>query len=439
MNYPEAFLDNMRTLLGGEYEAFAAALDREARAALRVNPLKKDALRHALKYADGPVPWESNGYYVKAGTQPGKSAAHHAGLIYMQDASAMAPVNALDPQPGERILDLCAAPGGKSGQIAARLNGRGVLVSNEIDRSRAKVLSGNLERLGVTNAYVMNETAARLSKRFFGWFDRILVDAPCSGEGMFRRDEAARAEWNENSPAGCARRQAEILDEAAKMLKPGGTLVYSTCTFNRTENEDSVRNFLERTPGFAPKDFSLEGVGQSTNGTLRLWPHRIGGEGHFVACLTRTDDCRTAAFDSVRATGEGFRKAVLNDLCRALPDGKLMLYGERLMLLPETEADISGLNCLRAGLVLGEAGRGFVKPDHALAMVLPAEAAANTASLSDEDALKYMAGEAVPVSGGKGWTLVLTDGMPLGWGKISDGILKNHLPKGLRRESGYTL
>ena len=291
--YPAAFLNECHEILKEEFPAFLRALALPPRRALRLNPQRIGAEQAAAPFlpADAPrIPWEPLGRYLAPDSKPGAGIAHAAGAFYLQDASAMAPVASLDPQPGERVLDLCAAPGGKSGQIAARLNGRGFLLSNEIEFSRARILLGNLERLGVTNAFVTSASAETLARALPAFFDRVLVDAPCSGEGMFRRDPEAAAQWNPDAPAGCAARQTAILNDAARMVRPGGRLVYSTCTFNRLENEDVVREFLRTHPDFAPDTFELPGIGASQDGCLRLWPHRIEGEGHFLARLTRRPD-----------------------------------------------------------------------------------------------------------------------------------------------------
>ena len=283
--YPAAFLDECREILKDEFPAFLRALALPPRRALRLNPQRNGAEQAAAPFLpDGAprVPWEPLGRYLAADAKPGAGIAHAAGAFYLQDASAMAPVAALDPRPGERVLDLCAAPGGKSGQIAARLNGRGFLLSNEIEFSRARILLGNLERLGVTNAFVTSAPAEALARVLPAFFDRVLVDAPCSGEGMFRRDPEAASQWNPDAPAGCAARQTAILNDAARMVRPGGKLVYSTCTFNRLENEGTVREFLRAHPDFEPDAFELPGVGASQDGCLRLWPHRIEGEGYFL-------------------------------------------------------------------------------------------------------------------------------------------------------------
>ena len=311
--YPAAFLDECREILKDEFPAFLRALALPPRRALRLNPRRNGAEQAAAPFLpDGAprVPWEPLGRYLAADAKPGAGIAHAAGAFYLQDASAMAPVAALDPRPGERVLDLCAAPGGKSGQIAARLNGRGFLLSNEIEFSRARILLGNLERLGVTNAFVTSAPAEALARALPAFFDRVLVDAPCSGEGMFRRDPEAASQWNPDAPAGCAARQTAILNDAARMVRPGGKLVYSTCTFNRLENEGTVREFLRAHPDFEPDTFDLPGIGASRDGCLRLWPHRIEGEGHFLARFTRKGEetcARNVSLPEVRASVESRR------------------------------------------------------------------------------------------------------------------------------------
>lgn len=250
---PEGFEARMCAHLGSEYEDFLASFDRPLCTGLRRNPLKTGFTGDLSRFSLSPVPWCPTGFYYDAVSRPGLSPYHAAGLYYLQEPSAMAPAELLDPQPGERVLDLCAAPGGKSTQLAGKLRGKGLLVCNEINAKRAKILSGNIERLGISNALVLNEHPKRLEERFAGYFDKILVDAPCSGEGMFRKEEAAVTDWTEDTNAICANRQLEILTSAAAMLRPGGRLVYSTCTFSPVENEGVISDFLWKNP-----DFSVE-------------------------------------------------------------------------------------------------------------------------------------------------------------------------------------
>jgi len=441
MNHPlpVAFLNNMQALLGDDYPAFLLALDAPAALALRLNPKRHGAEAAAMAYVDGPVPWCRDGRYLalQGEDRPGSSIAHAAGAFYLQEASAMASAAALGAMPGERVLDLCAAPGGKSTQIAAALTGRGLLVSNDPEPSRAQALAGNLERMGVANAVVTCALPGRLAERWPERFDAILVDAPCSGEGMFRRDPASRDEWNPASPEGCARRQAEILDQAAWMLRPGGRLVYSTCTFNTAENEGSVLGFLARHPDFAPEDFELPGAGPSHSGMLRLFPHRLRGDGHFVARLRRIGEGspETTFPNRPDRTVAAIMDALERDVCRLdIVDGMITLrQGEWLYARPLACPDLDGLRVISSGLCLARLGRNHIEPAYALAMAIDPDDARRRFELDETAARAWLRGEPVPSHGEKGWTLALYRGMPLGWGKVSDGMLKNHLPKGLRR------
>lgn len=436
-DFPIGFLNQMQEMLGDEYPAFLRAMHEPPALALRLNPRRANAEDAAAPFIDDAVPWARDGRYLRGGAKPGASIAHAAGAFYVQEASAMAAAAALDARPGEVVLDLCAAPGGKSTQIAAALDGRGLLVANDPEPARANALAGNLERMGACNAVVVSATPDRLAARWPETFDAILVDAPCSGEGMFRRDPAARGEWNPAAPAGCARRQADILDQAARMLKPGGRLVYSTCTFNRPENEGSIAGFLRRHPEFAPEDFRLDGVGGSEGGMLRLWPHRLRGDGHFTARLRRRGAPGPAEKPRPERPDPDLQRllAQLDEVC-ALPEPldhlRFQLRGEWLYGLSPMAPPLDGLRVVSPGLCLLRARRGRVDPAHALAMALPPSCARQCAALDAAQAAAWLRGEAVERAGARGWTLALYDGMPLGWGKCSDGIMKNHRPKGLR-------
>ena len=283
---PEAFLERMKHQLGEEYEDFLKSLERPRAVALRFNPLKGEAPE--LPFVEDPVPWEPQGFYYDPQARPGLHVYHEAGVYYLQEASAMAPVALLNPQPGECICDLCAAPGGKTTQIAGRMLGKGFLLCNEINPKRAKILSRNIERMAVSNALVTNEHPANLAARFPGFFDRVLVDAPCSGEGMFRKEEAAVTDWSQETVEMCARRQAEILHSAAQMVRPGGRLVYSTCTFAPEEDEMAVATFLAGHPEFTPEAVDAPWFVPVENGGHRMWPHKLLGEGHFAAVLKKT-------------------------------------------------------------------------------------------------------------------------------------------------------
>lgn len=448
--FPIEFLQQMQNMLGDEYPAFLLAMEKPASLALRLNPKRAGSETASEALIESQVPWAEYGRYIKnTDIKPGSTILHAAGAFYMQEASAMVSASVLHAQPGEKILDLCAAPGGKSTQIAAAMKDQGLLVSNDPETSRSKILAGNLERMGAANAIVVNAYPYQLAEHWVEHFDAILVDAPCSGEGMFRRDPEARNEWTPASPEGCAKRQAEILDQAAKMIRPGGRMVYSTCTFNNHENEGSILNFLERHPEFTTEDFTLEGIGDSKNGMLHIYPHRVNGDGHFVARLRKSADASSIIISKGKAKKqEKNRKPVSKevdtskylsmlekDVCR-IPDfilnQKKFFSGEWIHCAPTSAPSMEGIHIISPGLCLLKAGRSHVEPAHALAMAIPPEMAHRRAELNFENASLYLSGETVPCDGEKGWTLVLYKGMPLGWGKVSDGVLKNHLPSGLR-------
>lgn len=484
---PEKFLERMQNMLGEEYPAFLESLSGKRYRALRLNPLKTRIQegKEKLPFALSPVPWTKNGFYYEEEEQPGKHPYHEAGLYYIQEPSAMAPVPCLmeerasvaaiperqeehvsaaaiperqeEPATPGRVLDLCAAPGGKSTQIAEYMRGRGMLITNEIHPQRAKILSENIERMGISNAIVLNETPESLSKRFIAFFDRILVDAPCSGEGMFRKNDNAGEEWSEENVALCAERQDGILDCAATMLKPGGRLVYSTCTFAPAEDEGSVSRFLETHP-----DFCLEKE-------ERLMPHKIKGEGHFLAVLHREggqlSSAATAGTEKSLTLKDcreflDFAKEALMIPAEELTEGKILLrFGEQLYLAPAETPSLRGLKVLRPGLHLGTVKKNRFEPSHALALFLKKEQAVHAVNLAcDGTAVrKYLEGQTLTIGEGcdvemahiitrgrmaaeqadvslpKGWCLVCVDGYSLGWGKAAGAVLKNHYPKGLRK------
>lgn len=344
----------------------------------------------------------------------------------------MAPVTLLDPQPGERVCDLCAAPGGKTTQIAGRMAGKGFLLCNEINPKRAKILSRNIERMGVANALVTNEHPKRLAERYPGFFDRVLIDAPCSGEGMFRKEEAAVTDWSEETVRMCANRQAEILHSGAALVRPGGRLVYSTCTFAPEEDEMAVASFLRQHPEFIPEEMDAPWFEPAENGAFRLWPHKLRGEGHFAAVLRKAGEADT---DGDIARSQPLPKQwteFVKQLNIHLPTGKAILFGQSLYWAPDDMPEIGRLKVLRPGLELGEVKKDRFEPAHALALWL--KDAANTVDFpSDSLQLKaYLHGESVPAQI-KGWCLVTTDGYAIGWGKGDGNVLKNHYPKGLRR------
>ena len=427
---PEAFLERMKHQLGEEYEDFLGSLERPRAVALRFNPLKGQA--PALPFVGDPVPWEPEGFYYDPDSRPGLHIYHEAGVYYLQEASAMAPVALLDPQPGEKICDLCSAPGGKTTQIAGRMMGRGFLLCNEYSPKRAKILSRNIERMAVANALVTNEPTDRLAARFPGFFDQVLVDAPCSGEGMFRKEEAAVTDWSQETVEMCARRQAEILHNAAQMVRPGGRLVYSTCTFAPEEDELAVAAFLESHPDFEPEVIETPWFVPAPNGGHRLWPHKLLGEGHFAAVLKKTAG---EVGNVPTLSGEKLPKewlAFAKELGIQLPPGKAVSFGTNLFWIPEETPDLKKLKVLRPGLELGEVKKGRFEPAHALALWL--KDCASTVSFDpDSPEMKaYLHGEVLPCSL-QGWCLVKAGDFSIGWGKGDKIQLKNHYPKGLRR------
>ena len=427
---PEAFLERMKHQLGEEYPEFLNSLERPRAVALRYNPLKGDA--PVMEFQGENVPWEMLGFYYDPEARPGLHPYHEAGVYYLQEASAMAPVALLDPQPGERVLDLCAAPGGKTTQIAGRMLGEGFLLCNEINPKRAKILSRNIERMGVANALVTNEHPERLAERFVSFFDRVLVDAPCSGEGMFRKEEAAVTDWSQETVEMCARRQAEILHSAAQMLKPGGRLVYSTCTFAPEEDEWAVAAFLESHPEFEPEIIEAPWFVPVENGGHRLWPHKLLGEGHFAAVLRKNggEEGNVAPMAGEKLPKEWVSFA--KELKIALPAGKAVSFGANLFWAPEDLPDMKRLKVMRPGLELGEVKKGRFEPAHALALWL--KDCANVVSFPAEGAeiREYMHGNVLPGTM-KGWCLVKAGDYSLGWAKGDGNQLKNHYPKGLRR------
>lgn len=450
---PKEFENRMKNMLGEEYTAFLSSYDEKKWQSLRINTLKakKENFLSEKKFSLEPVAWCETGYYYGDGEQPGKHPYHEAGVYYIQEASAMAPGTYLEAQPGERILDLCAAPGGKSTQAACMLQGEGLLVCNEIHPARAKILSENIERMGVRNALVTNETPQALEKAFPLYFDRILVDAPCSGEGMFRKNEEARQEWSPVNVELCASRQQEILQCASNMLKPGGRLVYSTCTFAPLENENIVGWFLKNHPDFTIKEVKkwdgmaagesawMEEPIEEIKGTLRLWPHKLRGEGHYVAVLER-DLLGTVGKEPLVEKGISEKECkeyfeFAKQYLKIPPRGKLIRFGEQLYIAPDELPSLHRLRVLRPGLHLGTMKKNRFEPSHALALALkPSEVKNSLQLLADgEEIHAYLRGETFQAEGEKGWYLICAGDYSIGWGKLSGGIMKNHYPKGLRK------
>lgn len=457
---PEAFLRRMQQLLPDqtEYESFIQSYDTDHYQALRTNPLKGDAdtLFSHLGCTLTPVPWCSTGFYYPQELHPGKSPYHEAGAYYIQEPSAMAPAAYLDAQPGEKILDLCAAPGGKSTQIAGAMQEQGLLISNEIHPARARILSENIERMGIPNAIVTNMAPADLSSHFPLFFDRIMVDAPCSGEGMFRKNDEAITQWSPENVILCAKRQQEILEQADLMLRMGGRMVYSTCTFSPEEDEQCILQFLDAHPLYRLIQVPLydgmqHGLIKEAESTIRLWPHKLRGEGHFVAVLQKgegdpvpSDRQVSKKRDRTKSNGtisqdDSLLSAFLQETLVTPLSGQMTAFGEQIYLLPEQAPSLHGLKVLRAGLHLGQlSGKRFI-PGHALALSLRPAQVRNYVNLDGSDpqqlqtAIRFIAGETFSYEGKNGWYLICIDGYSLGWGKLAGNIMKNHYPKGLRK------
>ncbi len=459
---PEAFAERMRRLLGSEYEAFEAGYELGRQCGLRRNLLKgteEDFIR-TMPFPLERISWAREGYYYDAGVQPGRHVFHEAGAYYIQEPSAMAAVEVLDPRPGERILDLCAAPGGKTTQIAGRMLGQGLLVANEVIGERAKILSQNVERMGVSNCVVCSERPERMAEFFPMFFDRILVDAPCSGEGMFRKEEAARGEWSLENVRMCADRQALILEEAAKMLKPGGVLVYSTCTFSPEENEGTVSTFLQKHGACYIEETGLEkqfSPGRADwiqypaagiEHTLRLWPHLLRGEGHYVARLRKGSDGERRERESLK---KGIRESRadkklwkqmeevmteelgIGDRWKEEHAGYVMRFGEQIYMMPKDMISLTGMRVLRPGLQLFTEKKNRFEPAHALALSMHSGDMDRCVELDNQEVLAYLRGESLSSRGQKGWIVLSWKGYPVGFGKASGGQIKNHYPKGLRK------
>lgn len=450
LKLPEAFISKMKALPDFDFDTFIKCYKEPPLRGIRVNTLKcsVEKFKKITPFAISQTPFAKEGFYVGSDAS-GKHPFHHAGIFYFQEPSAMSPVTALDIKPGMKILDLCAAPGGKSTQAAAKLCGDGFILCNEVVRSRAAILLSNIERCGIRNFAVTSEKTDRLCSHFAGYFDRVLVDAPCSGEGMFRRDPKSVLEWKAESPAACAKRQSSILDDAAKAVAPGGILVYSTCTFSPEENEQTVDTFLKKHSDFAVDDITADfgrpaypswaNASPEIKSARRIFPFD-GGEGHFVAKFKRLNcdlKCHTKEMQAKTAKNDAklfyaFFTAQFNEE----PYGNLLVSDGRVFILPHKTPDFQGINILRAGIFAGNIKGGRFEPSHSLYMAAKADSCLNFADFPSDSGniKKYLHGEEVeaPQNCRSGYAAVKTEGFVLGFGKVSNGILKNHYPKGLR-------
>lgn len=456
MQLPPFFEENFKNLMTlGEFESFKASFEEKRHYGLRINTLKLTP-EAFLKLADrnmDPIPWVPQGFFYGEGESFGKHPFYHAGLYYIQEPSAMMPAQVLYPMPGEKVLDLCAAPGGKTTHLGSLMKNEGLLVTNDISPKRVKALVKNVELMGLTNAFVVNETPERLAGVYPEFFDKILLDVPCSGEGMFRKDREAVQSYTRYKSDECVALQREIFKSAYAMLKPGGSLVYSTCTFNPDENERNIEYFtqnyelaverIEPVGGFEPSraQWSLSGD-EALSGGLRLWPHKARGEGHFVCRLKKggqqkKEEEDQVAEDYTSKDAQLAAKAFFNfadENLNTLKEGIYHLRGTSLYRLPPFMREVPRVKWDKAGLYLGEYQKGRFEPSQSLIMASSPHDFRRTVRFSREDqrVIRYLKGETLFTEGEKGFTAVLMDHFPLGWGKQDAGMLKNLYPKGWR-------
>lgn len=469
---PQSFLDSMKEILGEDYEAFLAGFDGQRQYGLRVNTLKMnlEEFERIAPFHLKKVPWISNGYFYEAEDVPAKHPFYSAGLYYLQEPSAMTPASRLKVQPGERVLDLCAAPGGKATELGAALQGEGLLVANDINTARARALLRNLELFGISNSFVTNEPPHVLAERFPEFFHKIMVDAPCSGEGMFRKNPAVVDSWQEKGPEYFSKLQREIIVQAADMLLPGGMMFYSTCTFSPLENEKTITHLLKERPdmevipmedyeGFAEGLTSYRGevFDESCKLCRRIWPHKMSGEGHFMALLHKKNGVQQQVQQTVSQSSiwwekcKGLnkeQKAAAEDFFShvniAYDEKRIDVRGDNLYYLPAPKYDGRGLHFLRNGLFMGEFKKKRFEPSQPFALALHAQDFDQVLDFpaDDERLSRYLRGETLDVSDliagekkRKGWQLVMVAGHPLGFGKLLNNNLKNKYPAGWRKNN----
>lgn len=456
MYLPTEFADKMKKLLGEEFEDFRKSYEEPRNFGLRVNTgkISPEEFARIAPFHLRKIPWVDNGFYYEEQDAPSRHPFYYAGLYYLQEPSAMTPASRLPVEPGERVLDLCAAPGGKATELGARLKGRGLLTANDISASRAKALLKNVEVFGIPNSFLVNEVPARISGRFEAFFDKVLVDAPCSGEGMFRKDGDVAKAWDAGKSQACAAVQKDIVLQAARMLCPGGMMLYSTCTFSPEENEQVIAYLLrergdmhleemEGYAGFAAGHPDWADGNPDLKKCVRIWPHRMAGEGHFLALLKKDGEMMPREDAAVKPRISKAERKVLEEFFRDVSGeitlDKMEVRGNQVYALSGIAGEQKGINFLRNGLYLGELKKDRFEPGQAFAMALRKEEYASVLDFSqdDERVRRYLKGETLtvddmPVNREKGWQLVCVEGYPLGWGKLAGGILKNKYLAGWR-------
>ena len=451
---PEKFTEKMKALLGESYPAFLSALSEDAVRGLRINTVKckRDGFLSDCELPLTPLPYTDTGFILETDEQVGRLAEHHSGRIYMQDPGAMAPLSAVKIPLGAKVVDLCAAPGGKSSQAAAMIGEEGFILSNELFPKRAKILVSNLERLGIKNAMVTSMETEKLTNLYNEYFDYAIVDAPCSGEGMFRKNDLATEEWSEDNVKISAERQKEILNNAAKLVKAGGYIIYSTCTYSPEENEESVNSFLLSHPEFSPEQLpdaiikvtapaiSDERYGERVKYARRFYPHISRGEGQFLAVMRKnasvltTKVCKDGAKSLTKQENEIVKKFFKETFSR-IPSAKLSKVGNSIVLLPESAPPIPEYSVFMAGVLVGEIQKDRVIPSHQLFSAYGEDFMIRVELSSQSDKLyAYLEGEEIdaPEGASNGYCAITYKGSSLGGGKISGGKIKNHYPKGLR-------
>lgn len=459
MELPLEFRQRMINLLGEEeFDEYEKSFFAVRKYGLRVNTRKisVEKFQEISPFEIKKVPWISNGFFYDGEKDsPAKHPYYHAGLYYLQEPSAMTPAELLPVNEGDFVLDLCAAPGGKATELSSKLNGSGLLVANDISNSRAKGLLKNLELFGAPNIMVVNETPEKLEEYFYEYFDKILIDAPCSGEGMFRKDPAIMKSWVKKGPSEFAQIQRQIVKTAAKMLKPGGMMLYSTCTFAPEENEGTISYLLDENedfeivklpeyegfcsgkPEWLDKDFTCY---EELKNAIRIFPHKMDGEGHFICLLRKRGESspKSCKIKAKQADNEDFR-GFLKIIDKSFDEENFVTYADRVYLLPDGVRDVKGMHILRNGLLFGECKKNRFEPSQALAMSLKMSECKNVINIPSDDSrvIKYLKGETIDVeeftsAKDKGWYLVCTDTYSLGWGKLSAGVLKNKYHAGWR-------
>lgn len=470
ISLPIEFTEKMKNLLGEEYETFLASYEQPRNFGLRVNvnKISPEEFEKLAPFHLTKIPWTENGYYYEEQDAPARHPFYYAGLYYLQEPSAMTPASRLKVEPGDKVLDLCAAPGGKATELGARLHGQGVLVANDISASRAKALLKNVEVFGIRNSFVVNDVPAKLASQFPEFFDKILVDAPCSGEGMFRKDPAVAKVWDAQKPIACAKQQKEIICRAAEMLAPGGQLLYSTCTFSPEENEQVICFLLEDREDMElleiiPYEGFSKGLTDEQHPELekcvRIWPHKMAGEGHFLALFQKRNANpeadkdlkdfgkevalfeKNTSLEQLKLSKQeyGALKEFFQDVSMKIDWSDVEIRKGQVYCVPKELGKRKGIPFLRNGLYLGEIKKDRFEPSQSFAMALRKEEYVSCVDLHYDDPRlqRYLKGETIdiddlPVARNKGWQLVCVDGYPLGWGKLVNGTLKNKYHAGWR-------